>query len=137
MQWNFVEPIENEAHVQEFWNLLGVTIPPAIQATIIAYNGGAPERDLFCTKSGQEHQVGYLLSYNADSAERYDLAQSILLEMRDQLGLLIPLMSDESGGNYICYRPEDGAILFWDHETNHLDLITSSWEDFLNHLYDE
>ncbi|NIZ47622.1 SMI1/KNR4 family protein (plasmid) [Entomospira nematocerorum] len=137
MQWQFVEPIENEAIIETFWNLLDVPIPPAIQSTIIAYNGGAPERDLFCTQSGQEHQVGYLLSYNAQSGERYDQAQAILLELRAQLGLLIPLMSDASGGNYICYRPADGMILFWNHETNHLDSIAPSWQHFLDNLYGE
>lgn len=58
MQWQFVEPIENEAIIETFWNLLDVPIPPAIQSTIIAYNGGAPERDLFVRRVVKSIKLG-------------------------------------------------------------------------------
>ncbi|NIZ19893.1 SMI1/KNR4 family protein [Entomospira culicis] len=133
VSWNFVEPITEPSIVTRYLEAQKVILPTEIIQHILAYNGGAPTPSCFDSPYGQEHEVGYLLSYLPDSAQSVYSVRNALIE-EHHIPHLFPLM-DDNFGNYICYDTQENRIVYWLHEEHIYATIAENWEEFISNLY--
>jgi len=130
LSWKRVKPLINDKAIEIIESESGIKLPADIISCIKLYNGGRPDKDTFDTQSSQERLFKILLSFNESDVETVFKAIAVL---KGEGLTLLPLASDP-GGNYICYDPNDGIVL-WLHETNTTEKIADNFTDFLSRLY--
>ena len=130
LTWKRVKFLKNEENIRLIESESGVKLPVEITTCIKQNNGGRPNKDTFNTHESQERVFKSLLSFNEDDVETVFKVFNML---RMENPNIIPFASDP-GGNYICYDPRDGIVL-WLHETNTVEKITDNFTDFLSKLY--
>lgn len=105
----------------------GVSLPADYKETLAQCNRGKPTLERFNT----ERQRECVLDYMIDLEETVAMAQAIPADN------LIPIARDPFG-NLIAFSLADGqvdAVVFWDHESNDIAKIASSFTEFLQKLY--
>ena len=130
MKWKYVKKLEDINELKNFEFENGCQIPSYLRKCIINYNGGRPERKVFDTAVSKGRMIKKLLSLNYGDVENiWDAYKCMQQEDRD----LIPFANDP-GGNFICFNKDSGEIYLWLHETDTVEYVAESFEDFLGKL---
>ncbi|MDR2599314.1 MAG: SMI1/KNR4 family protein [Oscillospiraceae bacterium] len=130
LTWKYVKPLKKANAIEAFESANGIKLPADIVSCVQQNNGGRSDKKIFNTQLSSGRVFKTLLSFNEDDIETVHSAVGILKEEGQSL---VPLASDP-GGNYICYDPVDGIVL-WLHETNSVEKITDNFKEFLAKLY--
>ena len=117
---NVFTEIENERHI---------SFPNELKELIIEANAATPEKYNFMVGS-VEKVLGAILSFNRNESDT-DSAFVALSVISDTN--LVPFGIDPFG-NYICYSLKDKSVVFWDHETNDISVVSSTLSAFLESL---
>lgn len=133
MEWNYKIDLVDESIFMEIGKARGITFPNALKDLIKEANGATPAQYHFMI-GATEHVLGAVLSFNKDEADTDTIFTALeVVEDKD----LIPFAIDPFG-NYICYSLKNGAIVFWDHENEGDDGVSSTGKNltaFLENLY--
>ena len=130
MEWKFIKRLEDVNEIKKFEIQKGVKLPRDLRLCIIANNGGRPDRKVFDTTVSKGRMIKKLLSLNYGDVENiWDAYNVMQQEDRD----LIPFANDP-GGNFICFNKDSGEIYLWLHETDTVEYVAESFEDFLGKL---
>ena len=126
LEWKYFVPVSEEqlAKIEQHF---GVSLPVDYKETLAQCNRGKPTLERFNT----ERQRECVLDYMIDLEETVATAQAIPTDN------LIPIARDPFG-NLIAFSMADGqvdAVVFWDHESNDIAKIASSFTEFLQKLY--
>jgi SMI1 / KNR4 family (SUKH-1) len=133
ISWLLEQSSINQQHIDNFLQCNNLNLPQEIQQVILLHNGACPSNSCFMDADGQEHELGYLLSYHSDDPETVADAYVSLCQEHAQ-EKLIPLL-DDNFGNYICCHSQHQTIHYWLHETNQITALAPSWQHFLAMLY--
>lgn len=128
--WEFGEPLQKENALENFEINFVYKILPEIKTLLQKHNCAYPSKDTF-DKPKKGMVFAHLLSFNQDSGE----SVFFFLDNFKNGGKLMALPFGTDGfGNLICER--DGRIYFWSHETDQMELVAESLDDFLAMLHD-
>ena len=125
-KWKYVHPT-TLSNINDIEHLTSFCIPASLKAIILKYNNGRPEKCLFNTRTGIEREFKQLLSFNIDDIENI----YIFINLFDKIKLFP--FADDPAGNLICLDGE--SVVFWEHETETVDFIAESVDDFFNSLF--
>ena len=138
MKWLFKKELVNLSLLTEFEKQYNVTFPQYFKDFLIENHASRPDPYIIDAEKTIEIPVKALLSFNKE--DKPEDIWSSYSAIQDRLpNNMIPFMSDE-GGNYICIDldPLSDAeeILYWTHENNQLQKITTTLEEFQQKFYD-
>jgi len=131
LKWSYVKPLKEQDLISNFEKAHNLKIPKDLKQCIFINNGGRPNLNVFDTAKTGERVFKTLLSFNEDDTENIYKIFPIFGNNTQ----LLPFASDPSG-NFICVNLQTNNIVLWLHETNEKELIASSFEEFLDKLYD-
>jgi cell wall assembly regulator SMI1 len=128
----------DDARIRAFEARLGATLPDEYRAFLLAYNGGQPTPSEFrlAGRTGPytDSQVHWFYSL-------HEGPYSNLEKTRALLGGRLPddllAIAGDPGGNKICIGlagDARGRIMFFDHETDRVELVADSLDAFLRGL---
>ncbi|MBP5288035.1 MAG: SMI1/KNR4 family protein [Elusimicrobiales bacterium] len=126
MKWKYVKKttIQNINKVEE---LYCVQLTDRFKNFILDFNNGRPEFDTFDTDIEQGREFKKILSYNPEDIENiYDYVSIF------KGTALFPFGTDPSG-NFLCLK--DNRIVLLNHETEEIEYVADSMEEFINRLY--
>ena len=126
MKWKYVKStnIQNIEKVEELYN---IQLTDSFKSFILNFNNGRPELDSFDTNIEQGREFKKILSYNPEDIENiYDYV-SLFKGTK-----LFPFGTDPSG-NFLCLK--DNIIVLLNHETEEIEYVADSIEDFISKLY--
>lgn len=133
MKWKYKIDLADESVFAEIEQARGIAFPEELRGLIAEANGATPEKYHF-TIGKTDHVFGAVLSFNKDEADT-DSIFTALESVEDKN--LLPFAIDPFG-NYICYSLKEHIIVFWDHEKEMNDGVSStgkSLSEFLKALY--
>lgn len=126
--WKYATPISDEL-ISEVENKYDVQLPEDLKSILKEGNNGVPSKRFFDTDVAEGYEWKTLLSYYKSDIENVYSAISILKDVDIDL---FPFGNDPAG-NLICLK--GGKVVFWNHETDTLEIIASSVSEFLAKLY--
>ena len=132
IQWNHVSELKNKASVSKFETKYHCSIPSDLKACIMKYNAGTPVPSLIDFRGNRDKVFGALLSYNTNDLDNiYEFVELFQTNNGSTLSM-IPFGIDPAG-NFFCVK--DKKIVFYDHETERVLPICSTFTEFLNMLH--
>ncbi|MBU9723517.1 MULTISPECIES: SMI1/KNR4 family protein [Bacillaceae] len=156
LKWGFVKDPATDKMLGKLENYLGVTLPVAYRQLVKEYNGARPNKNKVQLVSGKEQVIKTFL--NAVPTAKGGV-MDVLSWLEGQLPERTVPFANDPFGNYYCFKFEgsDGeaaeekakaeveggeeakakaepTVQFWDHEKQELELISNSFEGFLNKL---
>ena len=126
LEWKYVAPLD-EGQLARIEEHFVVSLPTDYKETLAQCNRGKPTLERFNTERQRECVLDYMIDLEGTVAT----AQAIPADN------LIPIARDPFG-NLIAFSMADGqvdAVVFWDHESNDIAKIASSFTEFLQKLY--
>lgn len=129
MEWSFVKPLQDDLLLSIFEADYGVSIPTDLKDTILKYNNGWPECNTFYLPDKEACSLKHLLSFHKEDKENvwaYNKQENI------EKGYVV--FANDTFGNDIAFRIEDGAILFIDHDVEEIIEIAPDFHTFLTQL---
>ncbi|MCL2797367.1 MAG: SMI1/KNR4 family protein [Firmicutes bacterium] len=133
LEWKVARPLVDKTPIEKFEKMIGAIMPNDYVECAVKNNAGYPVQEVFLTESGVEHVFNNLLSFDESKRmnifKTYESARTVTGNKG-----LVPFASD-SFGNYICFDFASGAkVVFWDHETNKIDPVCSTFTELLAKL---
>jgi hypothetical protein len=135
-------PPLTEEDLHSFEKGLGVTLPTAYKAFLLATNGGRPERDLFPIHGLEDNPLGRIHVFFGlkDSVESCNLDWNLDV-FRDRLPAgLLPIATTE-GTDKICLAvagEQSGRVFYWDGHARagspNLYSLADDWTSFIASL---
>lgn len=129
IEWKYKIDLEESA-LSEISNKYKVIIPDDLKKLLMVANAATPSKTKFMLKV-DEKILGAILSFNPNEKEADSFENAMNIGFKKNI---IPFGIDPFG-NYICYNTDNNSIMFFDHEEDSLEEITSTLEEFLNKLY--
>ena len=128
--WGFCHKLLDATILDKIEAYYKFKIPNDLKNTIIKYNAGSPNKNIF-DKPTKGKVFSGLLSFNKNDDDNvYDMIKSI---HGNKKLVILPFGSD-GFGNAICVT-KTGSIVFWDHEQNIVTLIATSFNQFMAMLH--
>lgn len=124
VNWKYGKPSTDE-EIEKVENELGFKFPNQYKSIIKKYNGGRPTPNVFDISTRKGLVFNSLITLNK--------IPSVYKRISKESSGIIPFADDPSG-NIIAFK--NNAIVLWDHETNKIYSISSSFNSLLNSLYD-
>jgi hypothetical protein len=132
LTWKAVQRLKDKSAVDKLEREYHFALPESLRACILKYNGGICKPNKIDAPSGNVYLFGGLLSFNENDADNvYTAIQSILDVSGSRLNYF-PFGLDPFG-NFFCIQ--DDGVIFFDHETNGIEVLTKSFDDFLASLH--
>lgn len=128
--WEFDEPLQKESAIEDFEIDFAYKIPPEIKTLLQKHNRAYPSEDTF-DKPREGMVFAHLLSFDPDSSESVFF---FLDNFKNGKGIKALPFGTDGFGNLICEKA--GKIYFWSHETERMELIAESLDEFLAMLHD-
>lgn len=129
-KWIRIKPLKDENVIESLETKGSFKLSANLKKCIKANNGARPVPNVVKTKTGQEFDIKFLLSYNEDDSEN---VYKVIKYFLDNYGnTLIPFASDSSG-NYYCEK--SGKIVLWLQSEEVLQ-VADNFADFLNSIYE-
>lgn len=132
LQWKYVKPIKDDNAVSDLEKTMDFVLPAEFRQALPEINGGRPDKKCFKTETGCERCIKSVLSFNRDDRETVWMFNED--DREEELEDLMTFATDD-GGNHICFD-RSGRVLFYDHETGEAELVSRSFAEFLNSLYE-
>ena len=131
MGWKYVKQLSSEESIEAFERLVNYAFPKNFKDCVKQYNGARPKYRVFDTDKKTGRELKSLLSFNREDKETvWDIYEWSKTEHQ---GKYIPFAIDNFG-NLICFD-RTGKIVFINHETLELEVVASSFEEFIGGLY--
>lgn len=127
--WKYVKELKNENAIDDFEKEHNFLYPQDLKQILFKFNGGRPSLKYYDLPSEKDKEFKTLLSFNEDDIE--NIYKYYPLDSSDKS--LIPIASDPAGNYFVL---KDNVIYLWNHETDSLCKITSTFTEFLNSLHD-
>ena len=119
-------------------------MPYKIKEHYIKYNGGYPERNVFCIKGDDtKYIIDYFYSIGCSEGNMLEKVLPLLRDSNVFPEWLVPL-ADEEGGDIFAYsikKEDEGAIYYYSHEfeygenpENYIKFLAKDIEIFLESL---
>lgn len=131
IQWLYVKPLTSPSLIETFERSVGYTFCPAFKDCVAKYNGGRPQRNVFDTDKTKGRVLKTFLSFNPD--DRETVWQAIEWECV-QPGF-IPFTVTVFG-DLICFAKADDRVVLLNHESDMIENVADSFEEFLASLRD-
>ena len=132
VMWKYAEPMEDRDEIEKFERDFGYAFENAYVKCAMHNNGGYPSKNSYDTNKATGRTIKKLLSFNEEDAENIWKINR-LLGSKDS-GFVV--FAIDSFGNAICFARDSGAVVFIDHESDEVEQIAASFEDFLGALKD-
>ena len=137
MNWVLIKPLENANLVHDFEKKYRITFPKSYIEVVKNNNLGRPRPNVFDTAASKERIAKCLLSFDPQHQENiWDLTVTLKKQLPPDV---IPFMVDQFG-NYICFYfdilSEEANIVFWDVESQKVDKVAETFEEFVNRFYE-
>ena len=129
-EWKYKIDVVNPEVFAEIEKERKITFPDELKELIIEANAATPAKYNFMAGSS-EKVLGAVLSFNRNETDT-DSVFFFLCAVTDTN--LLPFGIDPFG-NYICYSLSNNKVVFWDHETDGITVVSDSLSAFLNSLY--
>lgn len=129
-EWKYKIDVVNPEVFAEIEKERKITFPDELKELIIEANAATPAKYNFMAGSS-EKVLGAVLSFNRNETDT-DSVFVALSAVTDTN--LLPFGIDPFG-NYICYSLSNNKVVFWDHETDGITVVSDSLSAFLNSLY--
>lgn len=133
----------SDEDIKNFEKNNNIAIPLKIRRHYLKYNGGYPERNVFCTEDGRVYSVNYFYSLGCGEGLAIEKVLTLLRDEKVFPIWLVPLANDE-GGNIFAYsirKEDEGAIYYYSHEfeygenpEKYIKFISQDIDIFLNSL---
>ena len=122
-----------EKKLDRFENEIGFSLPDSYSKFLLKNNGGRPEPNTFKTLNNEiETDIQYFFGITSGTYS--------LKEKRKVFQYRLPkemlAIANDSLGNLILLSFDSGEILFYDHETDDIILVSKSFSHFINNLYE-
>lgn len=132
MQWKYVKKLKDKESISSVEKTTDYTFPILFKEVVERYNGSRPSTSQIKTSSGRIISIKSLLSFNPEDKETvYD----VLVWNKEELGdKFVPFMIDNFG-NLICFDKRNNHIVFVNHETESVDLVSLDFESFIRDLF--
>lgn len=127
--WKYVKELKNATAIDDFEKEHNFSYPQDLKQVLIKYNGGRPSLKYYDLQSENDKEFKTLLSFNESDIE--NVYKCYPLDSSDKS--LIPFASDPAGNYFVL---KDNAVCLWNHETDRVEKISSTFTDFLNNLHD-
>ena len=132
MNWKYVKALKTENLIKEFEATFKFEFPVSFIDTVVNYNGGRPEMDVYDTDKTKERTIKSLLSFNKEDKETiWKIAEWSKDELKDDY---IAFAIDHFG-NLLCFSVSDRSIVFMDMETLKTEMIANDFSTFIDKLY--
>lgn len=130
IKWEFSEKLESESVLDDFEIEYVYRLPDDLKMLIKRHNGGIPKKSVF-DRPRKGMMLSNLLSFNKKGEETiYMVIHNFLHNGKITM---LPFATD-GFGNMICYK--DGAIVFWNHESDTVENVADSLSIFLDMLHE-
>ena len=131
--WKYVHGLKKEAAADLLEIKYCFRLPDSLKECIKKHNGGMPVPSKADSQSGNKYVFGGLLSFNeGDDDSVYDFIS--MFKEENGNGLKMFPFGLDPFGNFFCVK-KDGSVVFWNHEDESEDRISSSFDDFIAHLH--
>ena len=127
--WKYVKDLKNVKAIDDFEKEHNISYPQDLKQILIKYNGGRPSSKYYDLPNEKDKEFKTLLSFNEDDIE--NVYKYYPLDSSDKS--LIPFASDPAGNYFVL---KDNEIYLWNHETDNLRKVNSTFTEFLNSLHD-
>ena len=130
IEWKYKIDVANPEVFAEIEKERKITFPDDLKKLITEANAATPTKYDFMAGSN-EKAFGAVMSFNRNETDT-DSVFVALSAVTDTN--LLPFGIDPFG-NYICYSLSNNKIIFWDHETDVITVVSDSLSAFLDSLY--
>lgn len=127
MEWKYVKKIKDINSVEKVEMRYAVSLPIFLKETILRYNGGRPERNIFDSQNCKEKVFKCLLSYNENDRENIYAFDKFFKNK------YIPFAVTEFG-DVLCLDDEKQVVLYL-HESDSFERVCKDVCSFFEGLY--
>lgn len=132
IEWKYVSPLKVGTEVEMLERKYSNLVPADLKECIKRNNGGMPSLSKFDLGEKKGMIFGGLLSFNeGDDDSIYDFIEEFETEDKTRL-TMFPFGLDPFG-NFYCIK--ENKVVFFDHESNTVLPIASTFTEFLGVLY--
>ncbi|MGL4987296.1 MAG: SMI1/KNR4 family protein [Treponemataceae bacterium] len=128
LTWKYVKSLDDKDSIAKLEKDYSCKFSDELKSFLVNNNGGRPSLSTFDINNIKEREFKTLLSLNKKDSE--NIYQVLPLDTK--YSNLFPFASDNNG-NYFCYY--QNKIYLWNHENDKLELLTNTFDEFLNKLY--
>ena len=129
-EWKYKIDVVNPEVFAEIEKERKITFPDELKELIIEANAATPAKYNFMAGSS-EKVLGAVLSFNRNETD----TDSVFVALGAVTDTNLLPFGIDPFGNYICYSLSNNKVVFWDHETDGITVVSDSLSAFLDSLY--
>lgn len=130
LEWEYIKKLNDDDIFDIIEKKYKIKIPNDLKKYVSKYNSGAPIPNVFDTSKSKGKVFNALFSYNED-----DKCNIFFILDNFNHKNLLPFADDVSG-DIICIDLKDNTIKLVRHETDEIEFISNSLDEFMNSLYE-
>lgn len=130
LKWEYIKKLNDKKVFEKIEKKYKILIPNNLKKYILKYNSGEPTPNIFDTDKSQEKVFNGLFSYNKN-----DKCNIFFVLDNFEHENLLPFADDVSGDT-ICIDLKDNTIKLVYHETDEIEFVSNSLDEFMNSLYE-
>ena len=132
MNWKYIKPLNSEKLIDDFEQLVCYFFPNEFKSCVRLNNGGRPAYKRFDTDKNIGREIKSFLSFNFNDKET---VWKIYEWNEEELSNKYIAFAIDNFGNLICFDSKNDGVVFFNHENSTIELIASSFVEFMNLLY--
>jgi hypothetical protein len=134
LTWKYSKRPLNDTEIHKLERKIGYRLPKEYMAILQEHHGARPSKKKFDTKKSK----GMLLKTFLPITNEYQINILSVKKWIKLPNIMVPFASTPNG-DYLCFdyfSPKSSpAIVLWNHEKREKDLISISFDKFINDLY--
>ena len=133
--WELASKLNDNTQIDKLNGMVGGLLPSDYIDCVLENNAGYPSLNTFENQTGTQHVFNNLLPLDDSEDENIFNIYLFISEETERKDIL-PFARD-SFGNYICFdfSGHPATVVFWNHETNDIDIVCESFTDLINMLH--
>lgn len=130
LKWEYIKKLNDKKVFEKIEKKIQNINSKWFKKYILKYNSGEPTPNIFDTDKSKRKVFNALFSFNKN--DEYNIF--FFLDNFEHENLL-PFAEDVSGDR-ICIDLKDNTIKLVDHETDEIEFVSNSLDEFMNSLYE-
>lgn len=130
LEWEYIKTLNDKNIFENIEKKYKIKIPNDLKEIILKYNSGEPTPNIFDTYKSKGKVFNALFSYNEN-----DKCNIFFILNNFNHKNLFPFADDVSGDT-ICIDLKDNTIKLVRHETDEIEFVSNSLNEFMNSLYE-